>query len=188
MSKARSDYEFLERMHKVWTALLPLGLLPVAPLVQQVMSGTARVSSIMLLVVLLPCFVVPFLVETWGVASASVSRRFLSWTVLVIAIVTTLIFCAFEAIWFPLFVSTSPTLGGFASFGWEMGIVDGLILISSTIYINKKLMQYFRRNLKTKANLNQIPHNLKDLWQQTRLIYAAYWIFADVALYFLFLS
>jgi hypothetical protein len=69
-----------------------------------------------------------------------------------------------------------------------MGIVDGLILISSTMYINKRLMQCFRRNLKTKANLNQIPHSLKDLWQQTRLIYAAYWIFANIALYFLFLS
>jgi hypothetical protein len=63
-----------------------------------------------------------------------------------------------------------------------------LILISSTMYINKRLMQHFRRNLKTKANLNQIPHSLKDLWQQTRLIYAAYWIFANIAFYFLFLS
>ena len=182
-----SDRDFLERMHEVWKSLLPLGLLPILPLIQQVMNGTARPSSIILLLVLLPCFVVPYLVETWGGASTSVARRFLSWNILVTAIVTNIIFCVFLGIWFPLFASTNPSLRNYGAFGWNMGLIDSAIMLATTMYLNKRLMQYFQRNLKTKANLNQIPHSLKDLWKKTRLIFMAYWLFASIAFYFLFL-
>lgn len=186
MDATSNDRVFLERMHEVWKSILPLCLLPIVPLVQQVLSGSFGVRSIMLLLILLLSFVIPYLVETLGFAQASVSRRFLSWNILVIAIVTDIDFWLWLGLWYPLFRSTNPSLGGYANFGWAMGLIDVAIILGASTYINKKLLQYFSSRLKTKANLNQLPH-LKVLSKQTMRICFVYWSVAQIAFYYIFL-
>lgn len=178
-----SDRDFLERVHRVWVLLFVFCCSPILFLLNQIWSGRVDLVLISQLIILAVSLVVPIIVWT---AAGSVSRKFLSLNILVIAAVTDIVFWLWLGLWYSLFRSTNPSLGGYANFGWIMGLIDAATILGASAYINKWLLQYFLSNLKTKANLNQLPH-LKVLLKQTIRICFVYWFVAQIAFYYIFL-
>ena len=178
-----SDRDFLERVYRVWLLLFVFCCSPILFLLNQIWSGRVDLVLISQLIILVVSLIVPIIVWT---AAGSVSRKFLSLNILVIAAVTDTVFWLWLGLGYSLFGSTNSSLGGYANFGWIMGLIDAATILGASVYINKWLLQYFRSNLKTKANLNQLPY-LKVLLKQTIRICFVYWFVAQIAFYYIFL-
>jgi hypothetical protein len=189
VSKIRSDDKvFLDRTDKVWRYALALGAIFLSPVFVQLLLGySARLLGIFL--ILLGGIILPYLVETRGIASDSARARCLSWIMVTASIIVTGEYYLYFAFWrgyaMPFFV---PSVMSYPDYAYLFTpLIDTIVITVGMNYAASRVIRYFRTNLKRKSYRDQIPtlHSC-FVGRDSLLVFWPYWVLAAVSMALLF--
>jgi hypothetical protein len=141
----RQDQEFLGRLDWAWAASFAIAALFLGPAVQDAFFTSRSLASLIIFVILSVTIILPFVVEIWAYVSQSAGRRFLSWVMLVSAVIVMLVDYIFDAL-------VLGKVGAMIS-----GTISGLMIFFSVMYCGSHLSRYFQGKLKSNVYRAQIP-------------------------------